>query len=135
MRTSLAAIVAAAVLLAGLAGCGTKPGPDGASGPASDTAASAPVIAGPGQTLPGAAVPWAAVGPGWALVQGWAKQGKGAFATEDLYLVDPAGGKYTLFTWATVVPPGTLFDWSGDKQRALFGHFPSGRQGVRYHRQ
>jgi hypothetical protein len=44
-------------------------------------------------------------------------------------MTDRTGSRYTLFAWSKdPVPSGELFAWSGDKQRALFGHFPSGRQ-------
>jgi hypothetical protein len=135
VRTRIAAIVAAACILTGLAGCGTKPSAVGPPGAASEAAAVAPLIAGPGQVEPRSAVPWAKVGPGWVLVEGFittpAKKGKKASDSEVLYLADPAGGKYTLFTstgtatGAAAVLPGFLFAWSGDKQRALFGHLPS----------
>jgi hypothetical protein len=71
-------------------------------------------------------VPWAKVGPGWALAMYSASQGgegvrpKSGPAT--LYLVDPAGGRYSLFTWPARSPRSQwgLLDWSGDVSRALF---------------
>jgi TolB protein len=86
-----------------------------------------------GVEAPIGAVPWSQVGPGWMLAM-WSpvsgrRPGEKAPAGEPtyeeaattLYLVDPAGGRYAITTFA---PPGKsstpqLIDWSGDGRRAL----------------
>lgn len=81
---------------------------------------------GAGQTGSPAAVPWTKVGPGWSLAQYSASQGgegKEAMAGPmSLYLVDPSGGKYRLFTWSAHSRQAQwhLLAWSGDVRRALF---------------
>jgi hypothetical protein len=87
-----------------------------------------------GVEAPLGAVPWSQVGPGWVLAT-WspvsgrhpgetAPPGEPGYQTAatTLYLVDPAGGRYAITTFA---PPGDgsrpeLVDWSGDGSRALF---------------
>ena len=85
-----------------------------------------------------AAVPWSKVGPGWALATYSATHaGEGvkpkAGATT-LYLVDPQGGRYKLFTWPAHSSQSGwyLLGWSGDTTRALFSSLPgsAGRQHV-----
>jgi hypothetical protein len=95
--------------------------------------ANADTPAARGVEAPLAAVPWSQVGPGWVLAT-WSpvsgrrpgesgppgEPGYQAAATT-LYLVDPAGGRYAVTTFA---PPGDgsrpeLVDWSGDGSRAL----------------
>ena len=96
--------------------------------------ANADTPAARGVEAPLAAVPWLQVGPGWVLAT-WspvsgrrpgetAPSGEPAYQTAvtTLYLVDPAGGRYAITTFA---PPGDgsrpeLVDWSGDGSRALF---------------
>jgi TolB protein len=71
-------------------------------------------------------VPWSQVGPGWALATYSASQGgvgiKPKAGPSALYLVDPKGGRYTLFTWSARSPQAqwNLIAWSGDVSRALF---------------
>lgn len=121
MRTPFTAFAAIACLLAGIAGCATKPAANSASGLTNDTGAT--VIAGPGQDESGSAVPWSAVGPGWALAVYDGSVGDPVIkpGPATLYLTDPLGGRYTLFTWPAnaQVPLGLLRDWSADKRRAL----------------
>jgi hypothetical protein len=81
-------------------------------------------MAGPGRTASRRAVPWKSVGPGWALVTyttatPFAARPKAGATT--LYLVDPAGGKYTLYRWPHVPAYGgvNLLAWSGDGKRAM----------------
>jgi hypothetical protein len=79
-----------------------------------------------GQVGSRSAVPWSKIGPGWSLAEYSASSGgdgqphKAGAAT--LYLVDPAGGKYSLVTWAAKSPEAgwRLQAWSGDTKRALF---------------
>ena len=76
-------------------------------------------------------IPWSKVGPGWTLAE-WSpatphrpgeQQAPDAPTPENVpttvYLVDPAGNRYTITTFA----PGSslrLADWSGDGSHALF---------------
>lgn len=76
-------------------------------------------------------MPWRLVGPGWALAQDFAESdnhAKIAAGSTVLYLIDPQGGRYRLFTWPAKgpAPYGVLTDWSGDTQRALFASIPTG---------
>ncbi len=66
-----------------------------------------------------AAVPWAKVGAGWELVL-YTNATPGKPAGTTLYLISPAGTRYSLDTWAAVAggTPG-LLAWSGDKTQAL----------------
>jgi TolB protein len=95
---------------------------------------NSPTMAAHGVEAPLGAVPWSQVGPGWMLAM-WspvpglhpgeqAPPGTPTYQTASttLYLVDPAGGRYSITTFP---PPGdgsnpTLADWSGDGTRALF---------------
>jgi TolB protein len=48
-----------------------------------------------------------------------------------LFLTDPLGGRYTLFTWPPKgpAPYGQLLAWSRDGRHALFGHVPARNSG------
>jgi hypothetical protein len=87
-------------------------------------------------------VPWAQVGPGWVLAV-WSpltphRPGEAAAPGEPdpdnvttvLYLVDPAGDRYSI----TEFPPGDgdprLVDWSGDGSHALFETTKSGKDAA-----
>ena len=88
------------------------------------------VVAGPGQTLPGSAVPWQRVGPGWALAQDEvvsARPSPDPAGSTVLYLIDPRGGRYRLFAWPArgPAPYGGLTAWSADAKRALFTTTPT----------
>jgi len=85
------------------------------------------------------AVPWRKVGPGWALAFYSASQGglgvKPKAGPSTLYLVDPQGGRYRLYTWSAKSPltNSDLTAWSGDVSRALFvarAGSPDGREHV-----
>jgi len=92
-------------------------------------AASAPpaarILSG-GQVAGRSAVPWRKVGAGWALAKYSASQGglgvRPKAGPSTLYLVDPQGGRYKLFTWSAKSPLtiSNLVAWSGDVSRALF---------------
>ncbi len=88
--------------------------------------ASGTQVLGAGQTGTRASVPWSRVGPGWALVEYSAVTGGEGIpvrtGADTLYLVDPAGGRYTVVSWPrNSTPTGwQLKAWSGDAQRALF---------------
>ncbi|MGO8959420.1 MAG: hypothetical protein ACLQFR_18940 [Streptosporangiaceae bacterium] len=83
-----------------------------------------------GQAGSRAEVPWGKVGPGWALALYSATQGgegiKPKAGPATLYLVDPQGGRYSLFTWPvrSLRSRWYLEDWSGDVRRALFASEP-----------
>ena len=89
-----------------------------------------------GQSGVRASVPWLKVGPGWALAMFSAGQGGESIKSEagpsTLYLVDPRGGKYSLFTWParSAVTNWHLQAWSGDTRRALFVSQSGVRQQV-----
>jgi hypothetical protein len=109
-------------VLAGIAGCGAaRPA---AAGSAVTTAAI--LDAGPGQVALRSEVPWGRIGPGWALAEDFnfpVKPASPLRGSVILYLVDPRGGRYSLFTWPAKgpAPYGELTDWSGDTRRALAG--------------
>jgi hypothetical protein len=80
-------------------------------------------------------VPWSKVGPGWALAMYSASTSDGPQSKagpSTLYLVDPAGGRYSLLTWpARAAQSGwQLQAWSADGRDALF---VSGGFGVKLH--
>jgi TolB protein len=76
--------------------------------------------AGAAAAQPQARVPWKSVGPGWELAQ-YTTGTQAKHGPTTLYLVSPAGARYSLYTWRASAgfTPG-LIAWSGDKTRALF---------------
>jgi hypothetical protein len=95
---------------------------------------NSPTIAARGVEAPLGSVPWSQVGPGWMLAT-WSpvpglRPGESPppgtptwqTATTTLYLVDPAGGRYSITTFPPTGdgPSPKLVDWSGDATRALF---------------
>jgi hypothetical protein len=82
-------------------------------------------VLGAGQTGTKAQVPWSRVGPEWSLALYSARQGgegiKPKAGPSTLYLVDPAGGRYRLVTWAAHSPQTSWYlqGWSGDMRRAM----------------
>jgi hypothetical protein len=127
-------LTVAAAAVAAAAGIGlavpalAAPGQPAPSQPAQGQpggAASAPIL-GAGQVGGRAAVPWAKVGPGWSLVMYSAAQGgegiKAKAGPMTLYLVDPSGGRYRMFTWSahSRQTQWQLIAWSGDSRRAIF---------------
>jgi hypothetical protein len=73
---------------------------------------------GAGETGTLAQVPWADIGPGWALAD--YTTGSSQLAEPvTLYLVDPQGGRYQLYRWPATTQPWVLLAWSGDKSRVL----------------
>ena len=82
--------------------------------------ATGAVATGAAAAQPQARVPWKAVGPGWELAQ-YTTGTQAKHGPTTLYLVSPAGTRYSLYTWRASAgfPPG-LIAWSGDKTRALF---------------
>jgi len=75
-------------------------------------------------------VPWRKVGAGWALAQ-YTQGTVAAAKAMKLYLIDPSGGKYLLYTWRASQNPWELIGWSGDKTRALFGQDSIGPKPMR----
>jgi TolB protein len=148
---SKAAVVAAAALVAGCASStGTSAVHGASSTPMSNSTAAAPAAAqglaavAHGVEAPIGAIPWSKVGPGWMLAV-WnavtpthpgalpaaAPGGPDPDTTSStLYLVDPAGNRYPITTFA---PPSgfegpRLVDWSGDGSHALLSRDVPGQQ-------
>lgn len=134
-RGVAATVVAVSALVLGLplAGCGSRPAastrtPGTVTGaqagtsaqPAASTEPKAP--AGPplgaGEVGTLAQVPWAEIGPGWALAEYTTGTSQVA-GPVTLYLVDPHGGLYELYSWPATAEPWVLMAWSGDETRAL----------------
>jgi hypothetical protein len=90
----------------------------------------APRMLAAGQVGTRSEVPWRKVGSGWALAQ-YTQGTVTAAKPLKLYLIDPSGGKYLLYTWRASQNPWELIGWSGDKTRALFGRDSTGTQTVR----
>lgn len=121
-RWTTLAVAAALGTCVCLAGCGVHSSP----------ATAARVRAGitelrAGQVSSRSAVPWPRIGPGWALADYSATSVPAGrkpprIGSTTLYLVDPLGGRYSLFTWPANSPGSqwTLLDWSTDTRRALF---------------
>jgi hypothetical protein len=82
------------------------------------TTAATTRAAGPPAATP-ARAPWSKVGRGWELVQ-YTTGAEGKPAPVTLYLIDPAGHRYALYTWGAHDSAPYLIGWSGDKARALF---------------
>ncbi len=123
MRSGTTVLAALVTLAAGAASaCGTPAGSDLRAGVGSARGAGL----GAGQAGTRAQVPWRSVGPGWALAEYSAstvpQQARHAVTGPvTLYLVDPRGGRYTLYQWRGrgVALQPQLVGWSGDKARAL----------------
>jgi hypothetical protein len=117
-------VAAAALAIAGTGAALTVPAT------AAQTVAADRMLAA-GQAGSRAQVPWGKVGPGWALAMYSASQGGEGVPPRSgpatLYLVDPAGGRYSLFTWParSARSRWNLQDWSGDVSRALFTSGPA----------
>ncbi|MHB1596449.1 MAG: hypothetical protein ACYCU3_20015, partial [Streptosporangiaceae bacterium] len=106
---------------------GQRGGPAASARPSGGTLGrSHPAMLAAGRVGPRSAVPWSLVGPGWVLADYTRTQLPRGVPVParpvTLFLVDPRGGRYTMYRW-----PGTsraasyaLLDWSGDRTRALF---------------
>jgi hypothetical protein len=141
MAATILAAVTALTAMA-IAGCGTRIGgtpirPDASGANAAAAAPSSraahaqgsgqpasaaqlsqpPVSAGEVGTL--AQVPWADIGPGWALAE-YTTGSRQVAGPVTLYLLDPEGGMYEVYRWPSTTQPWVLVAWSGDKSRALF---------------
>jgi hypothetical protein len=107
-RASATAGIAAAVALAGAAAAAAAPSP-----------ASAQVLTA-GQTGSRTQIPWRSVGAGWTLATDTTAApfaGRAHPGRTKVYLVDPDGGKYALYTTSS----GTVWvrAWSGNARLAL----------------
>jgi TolB protein len=97
-----------------------------AQAPVTHAPAAMSRVLGPGQVGSRGAVPWGLVGPGWSLALYSASQGgegiKPAAGSSTLYLVNPSGGRYRMFSWAanSAGTRWSLLAWSGDRRRAMF---------------
>ncbi len=67
-----------------------------------------------------AQVPWSKVGQGWVLAE-YDSGAAGKTAPVTLYLISPAGTRYSMHTWNGRGTVPYLIAWSGDKTRALLG--------------
>ena len=67
-----------------------------------------------------AQVPWSKVGQGWELAE-YDAGPAGKTAPVTLYLISPAGVRYSMHTWSGRGMIPYLIAWSGDKTRALLG--------------
>jgi hypothetical protein len=67
-----------------------------------------------------AQVPWSKVGQGWVLAE-YDSGPAGKPAPVTLYLISPAGVRYSMHTWNGRGMIPFLIAWSGDKTRALLG--------------
>jgi hypothetical protein len=120
-------VVAAALSASVSATAFASAGPEAAKAPA---VRPAPRMLAAGQVGTRSQVPWRKVGSGWALVQ-YTQGTVTAPKPMKLYLIDPSGGKYLLYTWRASQNPWELIGWSGDKTRALFGHDSTEPETVR----
>jgi TolB protein len=129
----IVALLATAGAVAGCSSSTTTPAAPRSSSPAPSSLAASTAPATPAAATEAAVkdVPWEKVGAGWALAE-WSpviahRPGEQRDPDEPthetvgttLYLVDPAGTRYLITTFA----PGTqmrLADWSGDGSHALF---------------
>ncbi|HYK67120.1 MAG TPA: hypothetical protein VEV45_04180 [Streptosporangiaceae bacterium] len=113
-RQSITARVVAAAP-SGAATPGTQPAqPGGTAAPAPP--APAPLPGGHVGTL--AQVPWAQIGPGWALAA-YTTGNTHSAGPVTLYMLNPEGEMYQIYRWPATTQPWFLIDWSGDKSRVL----------------
>jgi TolB protein len=101
----LAGVLAAGVLAVGAVSLGAT------AGAAATTASAAQARA---------QVPWSKVGQGWVLAE-YDSGPAGKTAPVTLYLISPAGVRYSMHTWNGRGTTPHLIAWSGDKTRALLG--------------
>jgi hypothetical protein len=136
-RIRLGLVALAAVLVAGCSSSNGSMAAHTASGspatPTSTTVVPATPAAAHGVEAAFGDVPWSKVGPGWMLAT-WSPvtphmpgeppapgEPSPDTATTTLYLVDPAGNRYTITTFEGDKATPDLIDWSGDGSHALFG--------------
>jgi hypothetical protein len=108
----LAGVLAAGVLAAGAVGLSASAG---------SAATTAGTVRTAGVTAQARAqVPWSKVGTGWVLAE-YDSGPAGKTAPVTLYLISPAGVRYSMHTWNGRGMVPYLIAWSGDKTRALLG--------------
>jgi hypothetical protein len=116
----LAGMIAAGVLAVGAVSLGGTAGAAAttasAATPASTVRATASAAGLTAQTR--AQVPWSKVGQGWELAE-YDSGAAGKTAPVTLYLISPAGVRYSMHTWSGRGMIPYLIAWSGDKTRAL----------------
>jgi hypothetical protein len=127
LRLGVSLVVAAALSAGVSATAYASAGPKVAKAPAVRPASR---MLGAGQVGTRLQVPWRKVGSGWALAQ-YTQGTVTAAKPMKLYLIDPSGGKYLLYTWHASQNPWELIGWSGDKTRALFGQDSAGPETMR----
>jgi hypothetical protein len=115
----LAGVLAAGVLAVGAVSLSAT------AGSAATTASTARTAHGTASTAGATAqaraqVPWSKVGPGWELAE-YDSGPAGKTAPVTLYLISPAGVRYSMHTWSGSGTIPSLIAWSGDKTRALLG--------------
>jgi hypothetical protein len=131
---AIVVVVSAVAVGLALAGCGARPAASlGARTPATATAqagtaaqqagssqptAPAQPALGAGEVGTLAQVPWAEIGPGWALAE-YTTGSSQVAGPVTLYMLDPQGGTYQLYSWPATTEPWVLMAWSGDETRAL----------------
>jgi TolB protein len=111
----LAGAVAAGVLAVGAVSLSATAGSAATAGTAHETVSTAGLTA-----QARAQVPWSKVGPGWVLGE-YDAGAAGQTAPVTLYLISPAGVRYSMHTWTGAGMVPYLISWSGDKARALLG--------------
>jgi hypothetical protein len=129
IRGRRGAFAAAALVTAAAAVALSVPAMAARTTPAARTMPAARVLTA-GQVGSRADVPWPKVGPGWALALYSASTGgegvRPRSGPSTLYLVDPAGGRYSLITWPARSASSRWYlqAWSGDVSRAMFTSEP-----------
>jgi hypothetical protein len=111
----LAGALAAGALAVGAIGLSATAGSAATAGTAHETVSTAGLTA-----QARAQVPWSKVGPGWVLGE-YDAGAAGQTAPVTLYLISPAGVRYSMHTWTGRGMIPSLIAWSGDKTRALLG--------------
>lgn len=125
-RRVLAVAAATTTATVGLAVPGLAVPALAARAPATQAPAARSRVLGPGQAGSRATVPWSLVGRGWSLALYSASRGgegiKPTAGSSTLYLVNPSGGRYRMFSWAahSAQSRWNLLAWSGDRRRAMF---------------
>jgi hypothetical protein len=113
----LAGMLAAGVLAVGAVSLGATAGAAATAATTASTAHRTASTAGlTAQTR--AQVPWSKVGQGWELAE-YDSGAAGKTAPVTLYLISPAGVRYSMHTWSGRGMIPYLIAWSGDKTRAL----------------
>ena len=116
----LAGALAAGVLAVGAVSLGATAGSAATTGDAAHAAVSTAGLTAQTRAQTRAQVPWSKVGQGWVLAE-YDSGPAGKTAPVTLYLISPAGVRYTMHTWSGRGMIPYLIAWSGDKTRALLG--------------